>query len=176
MLITNDKCTDGWKTVKAKSNNNTNIASPTSVSPKNPSPINLQNRFDNLNRFDKPQNRFDKPNLINYKIDLINQIEIHEPYDHTPSNHHKRCEITNTKSKLRVEKNNSHSIRPTNAITNNQSNTESKSKNSLRTVAGNQSYAGTTKYSKKHVSWAIVIYAELKRIYLMIQYSKVKHT
>ena len=42
MLITNDKCTDGWKTVKAKSNNNnTNIASPTSVSPKNPSPINL---------------------------------------------------------------------------------------------------------------------------------------
>ena len=45
MLITNDKCADEWKTVKTKSNNNTNIAS---MSPKNPSPVNLQNRFDNL--------------------------------------------------------------------------------------------------------------------------------
>ena len=99
------------------------------MSPKNPSPINLQNRFDNL------------------IVTEVNQIEIHEPHDHTLTNHHKRCEITNTKSKLRAEKNNSHSIRPTNAITDNQNNTESK--NSLRTVAGNQSYADTTKYSKK---------------------------
>ena len=119
------------------------------MSPKNPSPINLQNQFDNLT------------------VTEVNQIEIHEPHDHTLTNHHKRCEITNTKSKLRAEKNNSHSIRPTNAITDNQNNTESK--NYLRNVAGNQSYAGTTKYSKKHVSWAIVIYAELKRIYLIIQ-------
>ena len=31
MLITNDKWTDEWKTVKTKSKNNTNIASPSSV-------------------------------------------------------------------------------------------------------------------------------------------------
>ena len=43
MLITNDKHTDEWKTVKTKSKNNTNIASHSSVSPKNPSPLNLQN-------------------------------------------------------------------------------------------------------------------------------------
>ena len=43
MLITNDKHTDEWKTVKTKSKNNTNIASRSSVSPKNPSPLNLQN-------------------------------------------------------------------------------------------------------------------------------------
>ena len=41
MLITNDKCTNEWKTVKTKSKNNTNIASPSSMSPKNPSPANL---------------------------------------------------------------------------------------------------------------------------------------
>ena len=76
-------------------------------------------------------------------------------------------EITNTKSKSRAEKNNSHSIRPFNTITANENNTQSK--NSIRTVPGNQSYASTTKHSKKHVSWAIVIYEELKRIYLIIQ-------
>ena len=48
MLITNDKSTDDWKTVKTKSKNNTNIASPSSMSPKTPLPVNLQNRFDNL--------------------------------------------------------------------------------------------------------------------------------
>ena len=41
MLITNDKCTNEWNTVKTKSKNNTNIASPSSMSPKNPSPANL---------------------------------------------------------------------------------------------------------------------------------------
>ena len=86
MLITNDICADEWKTVKTKSKNNTNIASPSSVSPKNPSPVNLQNRFDNL------------------IVTEVNQIEIHEPQDHTPTNHHKRCEVTNTKSKSRAEK------------------------------------------------------------------------
>ena len=40
MLITNGKCADEWKTVKTKSKNNTNTAS---MSPKNPSPVNLQN-------------------------------------------------------------------------------------------------------------------------------------
>ena len=34
MLITNEKCTDEWKTEKTKSKNNTNITSPSSVSPK----------------------------------------------------------------------------------------------------------------------------------------------
>ena len=49
MLITNDTCAaEEWKTVKTKSKNNTNIPSPSSVSPKDPSPVNLQNRFDNL--------------------------------------------------------------------------------------------------------------------------------
>ena len=48
MLITNDKCAKEWTTVKTKSKNNTNIASPSSVSPKGPSPVNLRNRFDNL--------------------------------------------------------------------------------------------------------------------------------
>ena len=48
MLITNDKCIDDWKTVKTKPKNNTNIASPSSMSPKTPLPVNLQNRFDNL--------------------------------------------------------------------------------------------------------------------------------
>ena len=80
LLITNDKCTDEWKTVKTKSKNNTNIASPSSVSPKILSPINLQNRFDNL------------------IVTEVNQIEIYESQEHTPTNHHKRCEITNTKS------------------------------------------------------------------------------
>ena len=37
-----------WKTVKTKSKNNTNIASPSSVSPKNLSPLNLQNGSDHL--------------------------------------------------------------------------------------------------------------------------------
>ena len=45
MLITNDKCTNEWKTVKTKSKNNTNIPSPSSVLPKNPSLANLQNQL-----------------------------------------------------------------------------------------------------------------------------------
>ena len=105
MLITNNKCNDEWKTVKSKSKNNTNIESPSSVSPNNPSPVNLQTQFDNL------------------IVTEVNQIEIHEPQDHAPTNHHKRCEITDTKSKLRAEKNNSHSIRPSNAITANENKT-----------------------------------------------------
>ena len=48
MLITNDKCIDDWETVKTKPKNNTNIASPSSMSPKTPLPVNLQNRFGNL--------------------------------------------------------------------------------------------------------------------------------
>ena len=64
--------------MKTKSKNNTNIASPSSVSPKNPSPESLQNRFDNL------------------IVTEVNQTEIHEPQDHTPTNKHKRCENTNT--------------------------------------------------------------------------------
>ena len=108
MLITNDRCTDEWKTVKTKSKNNTNIASPSSVSSKNPSPVNLQNRINNL------------------LVTEVNQIEIQEPQDHTPTNHHKRCEITNTKSKLRAENNTSHSICPSKAITENQNNTYGK--------------------------------------------------
>ena len=43
--ITNDKCADEWKIVETKSKNNTNIAS---MSPKYPSPVYLQNQFDNL--------------------------------------------------------------------------------------------------------------------------------
>ena len=129
MLITNDKSTDEWKTVKTKSKNNTNIASPSSLSPKNPSTVNLQNRFDNL------------------IVAEINQIEINEPQDHTPTIHHKRCEITNTKSKLRAEKSNSHSIRPSNATIANENNTQSKK--TIRTVPDNQSYAGTIKHNKK---------------------------
>ena len=46
----------------------------------------------------------------------VNQIENFESQDHTPTNHDKRCEITNTKSKSRAEKNNSPSIRPSKAI------------------------------------------------------------
>ena len=99
------------------------------MSPKNPSPVNLQNRFDNL------------------IVTEVNQIEMHESQDHTPTNHHKPCEITNTKSKSRTEKHNSHSIRPSNAITANEINTQSK--NSIRTVPGNQLYASTTKHGKK---------------------------
>ena len=64
--------------MKINSKNNTNIASPSSVSPKNPSPESLQNRFDNL------------------IVTEVNQTEIHEPQDHTPTNKHKRCENTNT--------------------------------------------------------------------------------
>ena len=94
ILITNGKLVDEWKTVKTKSKNNTNIASSSSVSPKYPSPVNLQNRFDNL------------------IVTEVNQIEIQESQDHTPTNHHKRCEITNSKSKSRTENNNSHIIRP----------------------------------------------------------------
>ena len=77
----------------------------------------------------------------------VNQIDIHEPHDHTPTNHHKRCEITNTKSKLRAEKNNSQNIRLSNAIAANENNTHSK--NTIRTVPGIQSYAGTIKHNKK---------------------------
>ena len=71
MLITNDKCTD-------KSKNNTNIAAAVSVSPEDSSVVGLQNRFDNL------------------IVTEVNQIEIHDSQDHTPSSRHKRCKITNT--------------------------------------------------------------------------------
>ena len=145
MLITNDKCADGWKTVKTNFKNNTNIVSPSSVSPKNRSTVNLQNLM----------------------VTEVNQIEIHKSQDHTPTNHHKRCAITNIKSKSRAVKSNSHSIRPSKAITANKINTQNK--NSIRTVPGNRSYASTTKHVKKYVSWAIVIYGELKLIYLIIQ-------
>ena len=74
MLVTNDKCADKWTTVKNKSKSNTNIVSPSSFSTKNPSQANLQIRFDNL------------------IVTEVNQIEIHESQDHTPINHHKRCE------------------------------------------------------------------------------------
>ena len=47
-----------------KSKNNTNIASFSSVSPKNLSPENLQNRFDNL------------------IVTEVNQVKIHESQDH----------------------------------------------------------------------------------------------
>ena len=83
MLITNDKYTGQRKTVKTKSKNNTNVASPSSVSQKNPSPINLKNWFDNL--------------IVNE----VNQIENHEPQDHTPTNYHKHCEITNTNLRIK---------------------------------------------------------------------------
>ena len=98
------------------------------MSPKNPSPVNLQNRFDNL------------------IVTEVNQIEIHQPQDHTATNHHKRCEITNTKSKSRAEKNNSQSIRPSNAIAATENDTQDK--DSIRTVPGNQLYATTTKDRK----------------------------
>ena len=115
--------------MKTKSKNNTNIASPSTVSPKNPLPVNLKNRFDNL------------------LVTKLNEIEINESQDDTPTNHHKRCEITNTKSKSRAEKNYSHSIHLSNAITANEINT--KSKNSISTVPGNQSFASITKHGKK---------------------------
>ena len=60
MLITNVKCANEWETVKIKFKNNPNLASPSSVSPKNSSPVNLQNRFDNL------------------MVIEVNQIETHE--------------------------------------------------------------------------------------------------
>ena len=68
------------------------------MSPKNLSPVNLQNQFDNL------------------IVTEVSQVKIHELQDHTPTNHHKRCEITNTKSKSRADKNNSHNIHPSRAI------------------------------------------------------------
>ena len=96
-----------------------------------------------------------------------NQIEIQESQDHTQTNHHKRCEITNTKSKPRAQKNNSHSIRPSNATAANEINTQSK--NSIRTVPGNLSCASTTKHGNKSCIVGIVIYEELIRICLIIQ-------
>ena len=65
MPITNDKCTDELKTVKTKCENNTTIASLSSMSRKNPSLANFGNRFYNL------------------MLTEVNQIEIHEPKDHT---------------------------------------------------------------------------------------------
>ena len=81
----------------------------------------------------------------------MNHRIIHQPIT-------KRSEITNTKSKSRAEENNSHSIRPSNAIIANEINTQSK--NSIRAAPGNQSYTSTMKRGKKHVSWATVIYQE----------------
>ena len=72
--------------MKTKSKNNTNIASPSSVSPENPSLVNLQNQFDNQ------------------MVIKLNQTEIHESQLHIPTNLHKRCEITNSKTKSRAEK------------------------------------------------------------------------
>ena len=129
MLIINYKCVNEWKTMNIKSKNNTKTLSLSSVLPKNPSPVNLQNRFDHL------------------IVTEVDQIEIQESQDHTTTNHHTRCEITNTKSKSRVEKNNSHSIRPSNGLTANKINTWDK--NSIGTVPGNQSYASTTEHGKK---------------------------
>ena len=134
ILITNDKFANEWKTVKTKFKDITNIETPSSVSPKNPSPANLQNRFDNV-------------------ITEVNQIEIHKLQNHTTTNHHKRCEITNTQSKSRVEKN-SHNIRPSNVITANEINTQSK--NLIRNLSGNHTSA-LWSLVKKHVSWVIVI-------------------
>ena len=105
--------------MKTKFKDITNIETPSSVSPKNPSPANLQNRFDNV-------------------ITEVNQIEIHKLQNHTTTNHHKRCEITNTQSKSRVEKN-SHNIRPSNVITANEINTQSK--NLIRNLSGNHTSA-----------------------------------
>ena len=119
------------------------------MSPKSPLPVNLQNLFDNL------------------IVSEVNQIEIHESQDHTSTNHHKRCETTNTKSKPRAAKNNSQIICRSNAITAKEINKQSKY--SIRTVPGNQPNASTTKHGKKRVSWAIVIYKVLKRICLIIQ-------
>ena len=99
------------------------------MSPKIPLPVSLKNRFDKL------------------IVTELNQIEINELQDHTPNNHNNCFEITNTKSKSRAKKNNSHSIRPSNAIIANEVNT--KCKNSIRTVPGNQSYASNTKHGKK---------------------------
>ena len=48
-----------------------------------------------------------------------------------------------------MEKNNSHSICLSNAITENKNNTQSK--NLIRTVPGNQSYTGTIKHCKKNM-------------------------
>ena len=88
-----------WKTVKTKSKNNANIASPSSVSPKILSPLNLQNGSDHL------------------IVTKGNQIETHEPQHYTLTNHNKCCEIANAKPKVRAEKINLHSIRPSNAKT-----------------------------------------------------------
>ena len=109
------------------------------------------------------QNRFDK--LI---VTKVNQIEIHEPQDATATNHHKRGEIANTKSKLGAKKNSSQSIRPSNAITANENNTASKfDKNCSWQL---KKHFLKKLFLKKHLSWAIIIYAELKiYIYLIIQ-------
>ena len=116
--------------MKTKSKNNTNLASPSSVAPENPLPVNLQNRFDNQ------------------MFAEVNQIEIHKSQVHTPTNHHRRFESTNTKS-------NSYRIRPSNAITEIEINTQST--NLIRTVPGNQSYASTTKHGKKTCSlWYLI--------------------
>ena len=140
--------------MKTKSKNNTKIASPSTVSPKNPLPVNLKNRFDNL------------------IVTKLNEIEINESQDDSPTIHHKRCEITNSKSKSRAEKNYSHSIHLSNAITANltafsplggpmcphkkkkknaitANEINTKSKTSISTVPGNQSYASITKHGKK---------------------------
>ena len=69
------------------------------MSPKNPSPLNLQNGSDNL------------------IVTKVNQSETHEPQDHTLTSHNKCCEIANAKPTVRAEKVNSHSIRPSNAKT-----------------------------------------------------------
>ena len=49
--------------------------------------------------------------------------------------------------KSRAEKNNSHSICPSNAIRANETNTQTK--HLIRTIPGNQSYASTTKHGIK---------------------------
>ena len=112
MLITNDKCAGEWKTVKTKSRNNANIASPSSVSPRNLSSVNFQNRFDNL------------------MVTEVNQIEIHgSPFAISVV----KLQILSLNQSM--DKNNLHSIHPSGAITANESNTQSK--NSIRTVPGN---------------------------------------
>ena len=73
-----------------------------------------------------------------------------------------------------MEKNNSHSIRPSNAIIANEINT--KNKNSIRTVPGNQSYTSTTKHGKKTCIVGDIYIRRIKKNYLIAQYMKVKHT
>ena len=132
-LILTDQTKERWINVERKSNTNKNEHSEKQI----PCPVNLNNRFENL----------EEPNVAKQQDN-----------ETTPKNAYFSIPLENTKSKARKEKQNNSSFRQAEKPTQRRPNvctTEKYLENSKdlhqpkRTVPGPRSYASATKYGKK---------------------------